>query len=459
MNFSALINRILTLFQSLPFLCVITSLLEMFFLAHGSVAFPDIEYTMRADEYWANKTDTELTTVYSWLFSTMTAVALLITFCFTVLVDYQGFWVGRYIIHVASTIGGIFMLLMSKYHFENLAFVGIPLFYGASRAFNAGHALISKLYPEKSSFILNLQYLPMALSQTLYMIYIHLNVNYQWIFWLLVLLTQPLSILRTFYFLPRYNLNKNNETGEFKLGKETWNDPPIIKKKKKRRNQSGDNPNPNDVENDETEISIKETPNPDTLDKNNNKIDFETTKIDQKCQNDTQSATQVPEVQVSVQNVNSVQPTPTKVHDPNQCWLKSIATLPNFLCCAIPAIQSVRLAAYTAQFQSLLKYEVAHDHKYTTEEEREEAILYYSKIVMYSIASNIIGLPLQGLAFDKLREFLQNRFESLNIEKATIVVSLIKFFYVCCTLFLSNLLMLLPGTGWPFIISIFLRSW
>lgn len=449
------LNAVTESLRDLRLGCILTSLLEMFFLAHGSVAYPDIEFVMREEDYFPNKTDTEYTTIYSWLYSLMTIYALLVTFCFTFLVDFVGFWNSRYVIHASSIAGTVVLFFMQRYHIDYLSFVGVPLFYGTSRAFNAGHALVSKIYPEKSSFVLNLQYLPMALSQGLYYLYIALSADSRWWFWFAILMFQPISILRTFYFLPRYNLRKD-QNDIYVLGKRSWKDVSI--KKQKLALQANDLEEHTDHEKmTSTDLSVSpekiEIDLGATTDKNQaipqdySSPDQKTNPVAPEKENGFNDST------YTSTNVTA-RPGPKSEPKGKLYWLASVASLPNLLACAIPAIQSVRLAAYIAQFQSLLKFEITNDSHYPTEESREEALKYYTHVVMISIGSNIVGLPLQGFLFDKLREFIQGRFEKLDLPKASIVVALIKFFYVCVTLTISNLLMLAPGTGWPFITSI-----
>ena len=131
---------------------------------------------MRKCNYFSDLSESQQTNLYSAIFSVMTIVALLITFCFTFLVDYIGYWLARMVIHLCSIAGNILLILMVRFgnenpNFQYLAFIAIPLFFGSSRAYNAGHSLISKICPERSNFVLSLQYFAMSLSQVIYKIY------------------------------------------------------------------------------------------------------------------------------------------------------------------------------------------------------------------------------------------------------------------------------------------------
>ena len=387
---------------------------------------------MRKCNYFSDLSESQQTNLYSAIFSVMTIVALLITFCFTFLVDYIGYWLARMVIHLCSIAGNILLILMVRFgnentNFQYLAFIAIPLFFGSSRAYNAGHSLISKICPERSNFVLSLQYFAMSLSQVIYKIYTDLDQQYLYLIWLALLIVQPFSIGRTIIFLPRYALKKDEVSGEFRLGLETKNDPKIGSKD---RSGSEDEP-------------------------------------------------------LKVQDCDKTDPTAENTEEPEtKNWLAkkfpafaNVMTTTNFLACLIPAIQSVRQFTYIAQLQSILRYEVNQQIiearnsssvpfndsevslNYTATEQQflEKITKEYTQISQYCLMAIIVCLPAQSFVFDLIRKFIQTR-NNLTLSKSSVVIGLIEMFYVCCTLFISNFLMLLPGFGVPFIISIFLMT-
>ena len=87
---------------NLKVLCIITGVAEITLMCHGFGIFGNLEFVMREQGYFVGKTEAELETTYSRLYTEVTIMMAIYKFIAGTLIDLKGIWFSRYFTHIVK---------------------------------------------------------------------------------------------------------------------------------------------------------------------------------------------------------------------------------------------------------------------------------------------------------------------------------------------------------------------
>ena len=87
---------------NIKILCIITGVVEITLMCHGFGIFGNLEFVMREQGYFAGKTEAELETTYSRLYTEVTIMMAIYKFIAGTLIDLKGIWFSRYFTHIVK---------------------------------------------------------------------------------------------------------------------------------------------------------------------------------------------------------------------------------------------------------------------------------------------------------------------------------------------------------------------
>ena len=213
----------------MQFWAVATGIFEIFLIIHGAGSFGVLEFVMRRDGYYPEKTDNEKEKIYSLMFTSLALSACLGKVIVGTLIDSVGNWTARLFEHVV--IGAGLVLLMFSTPENPIYFqIGMPLF-----SFNAGfiysYYILVNLFPDNRGLLLTSVGAANSLAYIFYVYYKNMvNTTY---FWMVFFVVDCLLLFRTFFLTPKSNQAylKNSETGEneLKLGWSSRKGPWVVR--------------------------------------------------------------------------------------------------------------------------------------------------------------------------------------------------------------------------------------
>ena len=92
-------NHHLPAYKTIQFWAVATGILEIFLIIHGAGSFGTLEYVMRRDGYFDDKTDEQQEQIYSITFTSLALAACLGKVIVGILIDSIGNWRARLFEH------------------------------------------------------------------------------------------------------------------------------------------------------------------------------------------------------------------------------------------------------------------------------------------------------------------------------------------------------------------------
>lgn len=234
------------LFSDPRFWIIATGLFEAFIFAHTPAVFQSYDYVLRENDYFQDqnhtKTDEDLSKTYGQLYTLVTLTASVSMFATGIITDMFGFWYARFYLHTVCFIGLVSLTFMSLYHVDWLAWIGVPFFVGNSHAFTRMYNFQCKIYPEKTTFLMALQFVPITMAQLMYIPYTRMS--QQAYFYIAILACLPYSIARTFIYCPKRNIY--DAQGQMRFGLETRHDPPLKREEVTSDTSKVENTTPSD---------------------------------------------------------------------------------------------------------------------------------------------------------------------------------------------------------------------
>ena len=197
-------NKLKTVTSDRRFWVIATGLIEDIIFAHTPAVFQTYEYVLRNQNYFPELSSDQLSRRYSLLYTFTSCMASLSMFAVGLLTDMIGFWYARFYLHSVAFLGLILLVFMSFYHIDNLAWVAIPFFVGNSHAFTRLYNFQCRIYPERTTFLMALQFIPITCAQLLYIPFKRMaQQGYMYIGFMACI---PVSVLRTFVYCPKRNI-------------------------------------------------------------------------------------------------------------------------------------------------------------------------------------------------------------------------------------------------------------
>ena len=192
------------------FWCIFTSIIESILLGHDLVSFQTLEYALRENDFYSNKTEEQKVLTYSRLYSCIWICLTVFGFLTGAIIDKWGLWHSRSVGHLFLLIGTISAIFITPTN-DYLLWIAYPCFYTGGWLLIESHIFIWPLYPEQFGKIVALEGVAISAAQLWYTYYKQIcipfsNLKY---WWMMMLCFIPISVFRTFYFNPKLKATKD----------------------------------------------------------------------------------------------------------------------------------------------------------------------------------------------------------------------------------------------------------
>jgi len=181
--------------KTLQFWAVATGIFEIFLIIHGAGSFGVLEFVMRRDGYYPEKTDNEKEKIYSLMFTSLALSACLGKVIVGILIDSVGNWTARLFEHVVIGAGLVLLMFATP---ENPIFfqIGMPLF-SLNAGFIYSYYILVNLFPDNRGLLLTSVGAANSLAYIFYVYYKNMvNTTY---FWMVFFVVDCLLLFRTFF--------------------------------------------------------------------------------------------------------------------------------------------------------------------------------------------------------------------------------------------------------------------
>ena len=373
-----MINRISSLFSDIKFRAILCCLIECFLLNHTTTIFSSVEYVLREEEYFSDKSEDQLRILYGRLFTAISISCNIIKILVSLSYDYIGLWIPRIFCHIMQIIGLTFLLIASPETSTIFVWLGYPLFYGGGAGLAYSYFMIIPIFPKRTGLLYGIMGLPVAAAMVWYVAFVNMGDLYKIMFvvWLCCI---PFSILHTFLNMPKTKIDLENP----RLGWETRNDQ--IFGKREKINQD-----------DENEGNINDSFEPD------NKLTKRTSILSVATENGH-----------NLENILNLEETGNSKNK-FKLYLKEVTTLPVICTLVWYFTAKTRQMATTEQYESWLRFKTKDD---------EEIKLYTEFYDLFLIAGTFLE-PLVGFLLDWITlNVIQRKFDSFNDNQAKSLTS------------------------------------
>ena len=175
---------------------ILCCLIECFMLNHTTTIFSSVEYVLREQGFFSDKSEDQLRILYGRLFTSISICCNIVKILVSLSYDYIGLWIPRIGCHVLQVIGLSFLLIATPETPTIFVWLGYPFFYGGGAGLAYSYFMIIPIFPKRTGLLYGIMGLPVAAAMVWYVALVNMGSWYKVMFvaWLFCI---PFSIAHT----------------------------------------------------------------------------------------------------------------------------------------------------------------------------------------------------------------------------------------------------------------------